>query len=66
MAKKAPDYSDRPTVIVGVANDYSSPAVSLTGFPDDIMDMVRVVIRDWDAGSEPDEDGDMYEDEEVR
>jgi len=64
--KKAPDYSDRPTVIVGYdPNDIGAMNVSLVGFPEDVAVLARIVLRDWSRGDTPDEDGDFYEDEEV-
>jgi hypothetical protein len=42
-------------IIVNIAG---GEVFSITGLPN----TVRVIVRDWDKGNEPDEHGDLYED----
>jgi hypothetical protein len=60
--KKKPDYSDRPTLVIGYASgDQAVYGVEAEGFL--IPEGVRVVARDFSLGSEEDEEGTLYEDE---
>lgn len=59
-----PDYSDRPTLIVGTDDNGGVYGVEAVGFA--LPDGVRVVYRNYDHGPCHDvEDGLAYEDEEA-
>lgn len=57
--------ANRPTIIVGFDPDEGVFGVTLEGFDDVDTSQVRVIVRDWSKGNEPDENGDLYEDTEL-
>ncbi len=62
----AKDYSDRPTVIIGFDSAAGElMGVTTDGFAAARLPALRIIVRDWAAGNEPDDNGDVYEDEEL-
>lgn len=61
-----PEWDEEPTILIGVA-DGALVEVSVRGCPVHYTPPggFRVILRDWDKGNEPDDDGDLYVDSDV-
>lgn len=60
---KRADYSDQPTIVVAIAEGGEVIGAHVEGFA--IPDRVRLIVRDFSAGEEADEDGLIYDDREL-
>ena len=61
-------YSDEPTIIVGFDSDagiVSTAHIEGIEAGEPMPQRFRVIVRDYARGNEPDENGNLYEDEEV-